>query len=115
MRQLSSVATALALASSLAACAPAPKEIAFRTPARPQGLSCDTASASVTTFGRSTAKLYSEVALKHQISDLRGYMFNSGIRRIQLVQQTNDCLAGTSGGMMANVYQCTARAQICGR
>jgi hypothetical protein len=103
----------IAVAGSLvAACVPAkPEMAAFRTPTQPRGLTCDTATANVLTFGRSTAKLYSEIALKHQVSELRGYMFASGIRRIQLVQQTSDCVAAHSGGL----YQCTSRAQLCGR
>jgi hypothetical protein len=54
------------------------------------------------------------MALKHQVSDLRGYMFSSGLRRIQLVQQTNDC-SSANGGLITNLYHCTARAQLCGR
>jgi hypothetical protein len=69
----------------------------------------------VVTFGRAIAKLYADIALKQQISDLRGYMFTSGLRRIQLVQQTVDCSATTAGGMVDSLYQCTARAQMCGR
>ncbi len=99
------------ITGSLGACAPAPREAAFATPARPRGLTCDTATANVVTFGRSNAKLYSEVALKQKLAELRGYMFNSGIRRIQLVQKTNVC---ESGGPFAGLFQCTARAQLCG-
>ena len=115
LRIILSVLAAVIFGGILSACAPAPKEMTFRTPPRPQGLSCDTATANIVTFGRSTAKLYSEIALKNQLIDLRGYMFNSGLRRIQLVQQTNDCVAGSGGGIFTGVYQCTARAQLCGR
>lgn len=56
----------------------------------------------------------SEIALKTQSTDLRGYMFSSGLRHIQVVQQTTDCVPGY-GGAIANLYHCTARAQMCGR
>ena len=94
------------------ACAPTQPEFAFRVPPSARGQTCDVASAKVTTFGRSTAKLYAEVALKQQVSDLRGYMFQSGLRRIHQVQQTSDC---GHAGVVAGLYQCTARAQMCGR
>jgi hypothetical protein len=96
-------------------CTPSRPESAFRLPAQPRGVTCDTASASVMTFGRSTAKLYSEIALRNQVSDVRGYMFNSGLRRIKVVQQDNTCVAATSGGVVNGLYECKARAQLCGR
>ena len=110
-RVILSVIAATIVTGALAACAPAPREVAFATPARPRGLTCDTATSNVATFGRSNAKLYSEIALKDKVSELRGYMLNSGIRRIRLVQKTNEC---GSGGAFADFYQCTARAQLCG-
>ena len=85
----------------------------FRTP--PSGATCDTASAQVVTFGQGSARLSSELALKHQVSDLRGYMFSSGLRRIQLVQQTNECAPVIAGGVLSSLHQCTVRAQLCGR
>lgn len=94
------------------ACSTTPQPAAFRTPVR-GGVTCDTASAKVVNFGRSTARLNSEIALRQQVSDLRGYMFKSGLRRIQLVQQTSDCSPASVG--FASLYQCTARAQLCGR
>jgi hypothetical protein len=100
---------------AVGACAPAKTELAFRTPPQPRGLTCDTATAKVLTFGRSTARLYADIALKQQVGDLRGYMFNAGLRRIQVVQQTNDCVTASAGGVVGNLYQCTARAQMCGR
>ena len=99
---------------ALGACAPKQPEFAFRTPPSAKALTCDTATAHVLTFGRSTGKLYADIALKNQITDLRGYMFNSGLRRIQLVQQTNDCTPAFTGGMASSLYRCTARAQMCG-
>lgn len=100
---------------ALSACAPSQRQLEFRTPPGPRGLTCDTASAKVTTFGRATARMYADIALKQQISDLRGYMFSSGLRRIQLVQQTTDCTTASAGGVVSGLYQCTARAQMCGR
>lgn len=108
---VASIATVL-VGSVLGACAPKQPEFAFHTPPSARSLTCDTASANVMTFGRSTAKLYADVALKQQISDLRGYMFSSGLRRIHMVQQTNDC---TPANIAGSLYQCTARAQMCGR
>ena len=99
---------------ALGACASKQPEFAFRTPPSAKAMSCDTATANVVTFGRSTGKLYADMALKNQIIDLRGYMFNSGLRRIQLVQQTNDCTPAFTGGMASSLYRCTARAQMCG-
>lgn len=96
----------------LGACAPRQPDFAFRAPPSARAMTCDTASANVLTFGRANAKLYSDIALKHQISDLRGYMFSSGLRRINLVQQTSDCVPS---GFGSNLYLCTARAQMCGR
>lgn len=116
MARFVAAASSAALACmALTACAPTQRQVDFRTPPGPRGLTCDTASAKVITFGRATARMYSEIALKHQISDLRGYMFSSGLRRIQLVQQTNDCIAASAGGVVGNLFQCTARAQMCGR
>ncbi|MEQ1614813.1 MAG: hypothetical protein ABL904_18860 [Hyphomicrobiaceae bacterium] len=100
---------------ALSACAPYQRQVEFRTPPGPRGLTCDTASGQVLTFGRATAKLYADIALKQQISDLRGHMFASGLRRIQLVQQTSECVPAPAGGVVGSLYQCTARAQMCGR
>lgn len=112
MRRVGLAVFAVAIITgSLGACAPTPREVAFPTPARPRGLTCDTATASVTTFGRANAKLYSEIALKQKLTELRGYMFTSSVRRIQLVQKTNAC---EWAGHFAGLYQCTARAQLCG-
>ncbi len=99
------------ITGSLAACVPAPREISFAAPTRPRGLTCDTATANVATFGRAHAKLYSEQALAQRLVELRGYMFNSGIRRIHLVQKANAC---EPAGHFAGLHQCTARAQLCG-
>jgi hypothetical protein len=98
-----------------AACAPAPKEISFATPSKLRGATCDTATANVVTFGRSNAKLYSEVSIRHQISDLKGYMFTSGLRRLRVVQQNSSCTAAGKDNAPSNLYQCTARAQVCGQ
>ena len=62
-------------------------------------------------FTLANAKLYSEMALKQKLTELRGYMFTISVRRIQLVQKTNAC---ESAGHFAGLYQCTARAQLCG-
>lgn len=113
-RSVSTIAAVVLLAATLGACAPARRDVAFQTPPAPRGLTCDTASAKVMTFGRATARMRSEIALKTQSTDLRGYMFSSGLRRIQVVQQTTDCVPGY-GGAIANLYHCTARAQMCGR
>lgn len=99
-------------AAILGACAPVRQEAALRTPPHPRGLTCDTATGKVVTFGRSTARMYAGIALRPQISDLRGYMFKSGLRRIQVVQQTVQCVPASA---ISNLYQCTARAQMCGR
>lgn len=108
-----SIAVASLPCAMMMACAPVMHETEFRTPPRPPGLTCDTASAVVTTFGRSTARLYAETALKREISDLRGHMFRSGLRRIRLVQRTTNC-ASPYGGAVADLQQCQARAQMCG-
>jgi hypothetical protein len=84
-------------------------------PKQPRGLTCDTATGTVLTFGLSTAQLYANVALKHKESDLRGYMFSSGLRRIQVVQRSNNCVAFGAPGSRTGLYECTARAQLCGR
>lgn len=106
-----SIVTVVLITGGLGACLPAPLEVSFATPTRPRGLTCDTATANVATFGRAHAKLYSEQALAQRLVELRGYMFNSGIRRIHLVQKANAC---ESSGQFAGLYQCTARAQLCG-
>jgi hypothetical protein len=110
-RVASSIVSVVLIAGCLAACVPAPQEISFATPKRPRGLTCDTATANVANFGRAHAKLYSEQALAQRLVELRGYMFNSGIRRIHLVQKANAC---DSDVHFAGLYQCTARAQLCG-
>jgi hypothetical protein len=106
----------VALLGTLAgACSQSQTEVAFRMPTQPRGVTCDTASATVMTFGRSTARLYSEVALKHQISELRGYMFNSGLRRIRIVRTDNSCADAGSRVALNGLAECKARAQLCGR
>lgn len=103
------------LASFLSACAPIRHNAAIQTPAAPRGAVCDTASADVTTFGRATAKLYADVALKREAADLRGHMFAGGVRRIRAVQNTHECRPFGSSFIVANVFQCTSRVQLCGR
>jgi hypothetical protein len=112
-RRLLRVVALAGSAAFAAGCSTPPREVAFKAPSR--GLTCDVASANVMTFGRATARLNADLALKHQISDLHGYMFASGLRRIQLVQRTNECVPAMVGGAPAGLYQCTARAQLCGR
>jgi hypothetical protein len=106
--------TAVVAGVLLGACAQVRQEASFSAPAQPRGLTCDMAKATVLTFGRSTAKLYADVALKHQVSELRGYMFSAGLRRIRVAQQTNSCTSARSGGAVSGLYECTARAQLCG-
>ena len=113
-RSVSKISAMVLSAAILAACAPVRQVADFPTPPQPRGLTCDTAQAKVITFGRATARMRSEIALKNQVADLRGYMFKSGLRRIQVVQQTNDCSPAFSGAV-ASLYQCNARAQMCGR
>jgi hypothetical protein len=98
----------------LGACAQVRKEASFSAPSQARGPTCDLAKANVLTFGRSTARLYADIALKHQVSELRGYMFSSGLRRIRVVQQTNSCATVRSGGVVSGLHECTARAQLCG-
>ncbi len=104
-------ATSVILTLNLVACAPSREEAADTAPVAPRGQSCDTASANVTTFDRATAQVRAEAALEHQIADLQGEMFSTGVRRLRAVNRTSDCvIAGPVGGM----FRCTAAAQVCG-
>jgi len=84
-------------------------------PTQPRGLTCDTATGTVLTFGLPTAQRFANVALKHQEWELRGYMFNSGLRRIRVVQRSNTCTAMGPPAFLSSFYECKARAQLCGR
>jgi hypothetical protein len=106
---------AIALGLMLGACTQARTDVSFQTPQRPRGLTCDVATATVTTFGRATAQLYAGVALKHQISELQGYLFNAGLRRIRVTQRATSCHAFDKAGTSSGLFDCTARAQMCGR
>jgi hypothetical protein len=105
----------LLVAAMTGACTPARPDAPFRVPTQPRGLTCDTATGTVVAFGLSTAQLYANMALKHQESDLRGYMFNSGLRRIRVVQRSNTCATFDAPASPSNLYECKARAQLCGR
>ncbi len=114
VRSLHVALVAVLVGSLLGACTQARQEVALRAPVQPRGYACDLATATVVTFGQANAKLYADLALKQQVSELRGYMFNAGLRRIRVVQQTNSC-NGWKAPFPYRLVECTARAQMCGR
>ena len=106
---------ALVVASVVGACTQARPDPPFRVPTQPRGLTCDTATSTVLTFGLPAAQLFANMALKHQESELRGYMFNSGLRRIRVIQRSNTCTPIDTPAFLSSFYECKARAQLCGR
>ena len=108
------VSAAVAIAGLfLTGCSSSRSDVATRMPVKVRGMTCDTATAHVTNFGRATTKLYADIAIKNQIFDLHGYMFQSGLRRIRVTQQTSSCQQ-FGNGALRGAYDCTSRAQLCG-
>jgi hypothetical protein len=109
VKLLAAVPVAVAL---MAACAKGPAGPAVTAKLGPV---CETASGQATSFGRATAQLYAQAALRSQVAEIRGELLQAGRRRVRVSQPVNECQPLTGAFQGAGLAHCRAFAQVCAR
>ncbi|MEQ1651570.1 MAG: hypothetical protein ABL897_03690 [Hyphomicrobium sp.] len=80
-------------------------------PPRQSAIGCDEAVTQSTAFGRGQATAIAVNSLRHQVSDVRGYLLSQGFRHVRPAGRSVTCRLHPFG---AGLVQCTAVARFCG-
>lgn len=76
---------------------------------------CDTVTGTATSYGRTISQRYAERDLARQLTDARGDLVSSGIRRVRVVARRSSCRPYSVFGAGTGLVTCTAQARVCGR